>query len=52
MLKSRLIATLIIKDGMVVQSYNFERYLPIGKPKFSVEFLSRWDIDEIIILDI
>ena len=52
MLKSRLIATLIIKDGMVVQSYNFERYLPIGKPKFSIEFLSRWDVDEIIILDI
>ena len=52
MLKSRLVATLIIKDGMVVQSYNFERYLPIGSPKYTVEFLSKWDIDEIVILDI
>ena len=52
MLKTRLIATLVIKGGMVVQSFNFERYLPIGKPKFSVEFLSKWDIDEIVILDI
>jgi len=52
MLKKRLIACLIIKNGIVVQSINFKKYLPIGKPSISVEFLNKWGIDEIIILDI
>ena len=52
MLKKRLIACLIIKDGLLVQSIGFKKYLPIGNPKFTVEFVSRWDVDEIVILDI
>lgn len=48
----RLIATLIIKNDIVVQSAGFHRYLPIGKPEITVEFLNSWGIDEIIILDI
>ncbi len=52
MLKKRVIATLIVKDEIVVQSFNFKRYLPIGKPEIAVEFLNNWGIDEIIILDI
>lgn len=51
MLKKRLIATLLIKDELIVQSFNFNRYLPIGRPKFPIEFVSRWDVDEIILLD-
>tara|TARA_B100001059_G_C17813673_1_gene573809 strand:- start:327 stop:1199 length:873 start_codon:yes stop_codon:yes gene_type:complete len=52
MLKKRLIASLIIKDGILVQSINFNKYLPIGDPKYTVELISRWDVDEIVLLDI
>ena len=52
MLKKRLIAVLIIKDGLIVQSIGFNRYLPIGKPLYPIQFVSRWDVDEIVVLDI
>src|SRR3989344_761442 len=52
MLKKRIVATLIVKNGMVVQSIGFKKYLPVGDPCVSVEFLSKWGIDEIIVLDI
>ena len=52
MLKKRLIATLIIREGIVVQSLNFRRYLPIGNPAIAIEFLNSWGIDEIVLLDI
>lgn len=51
MLKRRLIATLIIKNSIVVQSMNFSSYLPVGKPEIAVEYLNQWGVDEIIILD-
>lgn len=52
MLKSRLIPCIITKNNLVVQSYNFNKYLPIGDIKTSIEFFVNWDVDEIIILDI
>ncbi len=52
MLKKRVIAALVIKDGIVVQSKGFNSYLPIGKPEIAVEFLNQWGIDEIILTDI
>ncbi|MBI2102870.1 imidazole glycerol phosphate synthase subunit HisF [Candidatus Woesearchaeota archaeon] len=52
MLKKRIIANLVVRDGIVVQSIGFERYLPVGKPEVAVEFLNAWGIDEIIIADI
>ena len=52
MVKNRLIASLLIKDGLIVQSFDFNKYLPIGKPKFSIEFVVKWDVDEIVLLDI
>ena len=52
MLKKRLIVTLLIKDGLIVQSFNFNKYLPIGRPRFPIEQVARWDVDEIILLDI
>lgn len=52
MLKKRIVATLIIKDGIVVQSIGFDKYLPIGNIGICVEFLNKWGIDEIILLDI
>ncbi|HYG14552.1 MAG TPA: imidazole glycerol phosphate synthase cyclase subunit [Bacteroidia bacterium] len=52
MLKKRVIACLVVKDGIVVQSIGFKKYLPVGKPAIAVEFLNQWGIDEIILVDI
>lgn len=52
MLKKRIIACLTIKNGLVVQSIGFEKYLPIGDAGICAEFLNKWGIDEIILLDI
>jgi cyclase len=52
MLKKRIVATLVVKNGIVVQSRNFKCYLPVGKPEIAVQFLDDWGVDEIILLDI
>ncbi len=52
MLKQRIVAVLLVREGIVVQSIGFERYLPVGKPEIAVEHLNRWGIDEIVMLDI
>lgn len=51
MLKKRLISCLLIRDGLIVQSIGFRRYLPVGRPPIAVEFVAKWDVDEIILLD-
>lgn len=51
MLKKRLVACLLIRKGIIVQSIGFKRYLPIGHPKFPIEFVAKWDVDEILLLD-
>jgi cyclase len=51
-LKTRVVAVLVVKDGIVVQSIGFGRYLPVGVPSIAVEYLNRWGIDEIVLLDI
>jgi cyclase len=51
MLKKRLIACLLLREGLIVQSFGFSRYLPIGRPKFPIEFVVKWDVDEIVLLD-
>src|SRR5688572_12920718 len=52
MLKKRIAASLVVKDGIVVQSINFKKYLPVGKPAIAIEFLNQWGIDEILLTDI
>ena len=52
MLKNRLIPCIIIKGELVVQSFFFKRFLPIGDIKTAIEFFVDWDVDEIILLDI
>ena len=52
MLKKRIIGCIVIKNGIVVQSIGFKKYLPIGKPAIAVEYLNRWGIDEIVLIDI
>ena len=49
MLKKRLTAAVTIKNGLVVQSFGYNRYLPIGKPRVVIENLDRWGCDEIFI---
>lgn len=51
MLKRRIVALVVIRNGIVVQSIGFKRYLPIGRPEVVVEFLDNWGIDEIILID-
>jgi cyclase len=38
MLKKRIAAVIIVKDNIVVQSINFKKYLPVGKPAIALEF--------------
>lgn len=52
MVKKRLVACLLLRDGLIVQSIGFSRYLPIGSPRFPIEFVVKWDVDEIVLLDI
>lgn len=52
MLKIRLIPCIIVKGHLVVQSFGFKRFLPIGNIKTAIEFFVNWDVDEIVILDI
>lgn len=52
MLKKRITACVIVKDGWVVQSIGFKRFLPVGRLDITIEFLNKWGIDEIVILDI
>lgn len=52
MLKTRLIPCIFTKGELVIQSLNFNKYLPIGDVKTAIEFFVNWDVDEIVILDI
>ncbi len=52
MLKPRLIAIVLLHRGFVIQSYGFERYLPVGDLSTTIQFLCDWGIDEICVLDI
>lgn len=52
MLKPRLIGVVVVRGGLTVQSIGFRRYLPIGRPTIAVDYLDRWGIDEIVLLDI
>jgi cyclase len=52
MLRTRLIACIVVKDGLAVQSIGFERFLPIGSPAILAENLNRWGVDEILLQDI
>ena len=48
-MKTRLVAMVTIRDGIVVQSFSYKNYLPVGSPEIICENLSRWGADEIII---
>jgi cyclase len=52
MVKKRLIATLLYRDGKLVQSINFKHPMAIGNAITKIDFYNTWTIDEIILLDI
>lgn len=52
MLKCRLIPCIMTRNDLVIQSFSFNKYLPIGNLKTAVEFFVNWDVDEIFIIDI
>lgn len=49
MLKKRLIGVITVKSGWAVQSFGYQRYLPLGRPEILAENLDRWGADEIIV---
>lgn len=49
MLKKRLIGVVTVKNGWAVQSFGYNRYLPLGRPELLVENLDRWGADEILL---
>lgn len=52
MLRKRLIATVVVRQGWAVQSFGYKRWLPLGKPECLVENLDRWGADGIVVLAI
>lgn len=47
--KIRLIANLVLKNDIVVQSFKYSNFLPIGSIESSVKTFNRWGADEILI---
>jgi len=52
LLKKRLIAVLILRDGLIVQSVNFKHTNVIGNAITAVDFFNKWAVDEIVLLDV
>lgn len=50
--KHRLIATLLVNNGVVVQTRKFKRTNMVGNAFTAVDFFNGWSVDEIMVLDI
>lgn len=51
MLQKRIIGVIAVEQGLAVQSFAYNRKLPLGRPERIAENLDRWGADEIMILD-
>lgn len=49
MLKKRLVGVITIRRGWAVQSFGYQRWLPIGTPEILAQNLDRWGVDEILV---
>ncbi len=49
MIRKRLIGVVTVRDGWAVQSFGYNRWLPLGRPAVLVENLDRWGADEILV---
>lgn len=45
----RLIGVVTVKGDWAVQSFGYNRYLPMGRPRVLMENLDRWGADEILL---
>lgn len=52
MVKKRLIPSLLVRDGRIVQSVQFRHTNVIGNVITAVDFFNGWTVDEIVILDV
>jgi len=52
MIKKRISGAVVVKNHKVVQSFGYNKYLPLGAVTPIVQNLDRWSVDEITILDI
>jgi len=52
MTRPRLIVCLLLKNGLIVRSQNFVRHQIIGTPISTIQRLSDWNVDELVLLDI
>ena len=52
MLTKRLIPSLLVRDGRIVQSVQFRHTNVIGNVITAVDFFNGWAVDEILILDV
>lgn len=52
MVRPRLIPVLLLKHGVLVRSQGFRTHQVIGNPMSTVQRLSDWNVDELILLDI
>jgi imidazoleglycerol phosphate synthase cyclase subunit len=50
--RPRLIPVLLLKHGVIVRSQGFRTHQVIGNPMSTVERLSDWNVDELVVLDI
>ena len=48
-MKTRISGFVTIRDDWAVQSFGFNKYLPLGKAEIVIENLSRWGTDEIYV---
>ncbi|MEY8263334.1 MAG: hypothetical protein RPR98_03935, partial [Bermanella sp.] len=47
----RIIGKILIDRNLAIQSKGFATYLPLGRPEILAEFLDRWQVDEILLMD-
>lgn len=52
MASSRLIGAVAVRDGRVVKSYGYRRWRPAGTLPTALRNLDRWNVDEILVVDI
>jgi len=48
----RIIGSIIVKNGLVCQSYKFSRYNPVGTIEKTSQYYLDWGVDEIMIINI
>ncbi len=49
MIQKRLVGVITVKQGWAVQSFGFQRHLPLGRPEVVAQNLDRWGVDEILL---